>query len=95
MVEAAVGMNAKPETRRVNYVPHRRIIDEIVRNVEERLWRDAAAHYNGKGLELGADMLDIKAHIRALGRRKLYRKVSEGVTSRVLVTMLPRKPRWL
>ena len=58
------------------------LLNALKEQVEMRVWRQAAKHHNGKGLEQGADLTIAKKHIR------LLRKKGQHQTAGLLLTTL-------
>ena len=50
------------------------VIDHMMKDVQKKIWIKAAQHRNGKGLEEGADMTDIKKQLNNLQKKSRHQE---------------------
>eukprot|EP00959_Pyramimonas_sp_CCMP1952_P135702 2839008-Pyramimonas_sp.AAC.1 len=48
------------------------IVEAFLDDLQDQLWEQAAQHHNGAGLERGADVKDLKHHLRMLAKKERY-----------------------
>ena len=57
------------------------VIDHLMKDVQRKIWETAAKHRNGKGLEGGADMTDVKKQLQRLQRRGKHQECGAMLVS--------------